>query len=69
VPRIDRDDDVLRTIPGEPPDMSRLPPGCPFSPRCEHVREICASDDPPLVTLPGPRRRACHVPMVEMAAA
>jgi oligopeptide transport system ATP-binding protein len=62
VPRIDRDDDTLRTIAGEPPDMSRLPPGCPFSPRCAVARPECAGTRPPLETR-GDRRRACHVPV------
>ena len=37
VPRLDRDDAALATIAGEPPDMSHLPKGCPFSPRCAQV--------------------------------
>jgi oligopeptide transport system ATP-binding protein len=40
VPRIDREEAVLRTIAGEPPDMSRLPAGCPFSPRCAIARGV-----------------------------
>ena len=31
----------LRPIPGVPPDLSRLPPGCSFAPRCPHVRDEC----------------------------
>jgi len=68
VPRIDRDDDELRTITGEPPDMSRLPAGCPFSPRCAIVHANCAQDRPPLVTSPDGRRRACHASLAEVAA-
>src|SRR3712207_8979035 len=36
----------LRTIPGQPPPLSDLPPGCPFAPRCpiarseEHTSEL-----------------------------
>jgi oligopeptide transport system ATP-binding protein len=52
----------LRTISGEPPDMSRLPPGCPFSPRCAVVRAECPGTKPALVTA-GDRRRACHLPV------
>jgi oligopeptide transport system ATP-binding protein len=37
----------LRPIPGSPPDMSHVPQGCPFSPRCAYARRIC------LVKLPG----------------
>jgi oligopeptide transport system ATP-binding protein len=68
VPRIDRDDDVLRTIAGEPPDMSRLPAGCPFSPRCAQAQDRCAATRPELLTLPGPRRRACHAAITQVAA-
>jgi oligopeptide transport system ATP-binding protein len=67
VPRIDRDDGELRTIAGEPPDMSRLPAGCPFSPRCGIVKDRCASTRPALVTLGPGRRRACHADLKEVA--
>ena len=38
----------LRTIPGQVPNLLRLPPGCRFSPRCSHVRETCSALEPPL---------------------
>ncbi len=59
VPRLDVDQDVLETIPGEPPDMSRLPLGCPFSPRCNWVMDRCRDVMPPLEPW-GEVRRACH---------
>jgi len=31
----------LRGIPGNPPDLSNLPTGCPFHPRCEYAKDIC----------------------------
>ncbi|SPJ25886.1 oligopeptide/dipeptide ABC transporter ATP-binding protein [Palleronia abyssalis] len=65
VPRLDVDQDDLQTIPGEPPDMSRLPKGCPFSPRCAHVRDICRGTMPPLEPH-GPLLRACHAPPAEV---
>ncbi len=65
VPRLDRDEDVLQTIAGEPPDMSHLPVGCPFTPRCTFVTDICAGTRPELVTQ-SDRRRACHVPREEV---
>ena len=37
----------LFTIPGLPPDLSRLPPGCPFAPRCEFAVEKCRTGDAP----------------------
>ena len=30
-------------VKGQPPELSRLPPGCPFSPRCGHVQDGCDS--------------------------
>ena len=32
---------ALYQIPGLPPDVAHLPPGCPFAPRCERVEDIC----------------------------
>jgi oligopeptide/dipeptide ABC transporter ATP-binding protein len=29
-------------IPGQPPNLADLPPGCPFAPRCAYHREECA---------------------------
>jgi oligopeptide transport system ATP-binding protein len=67
VPRLDRDDEMLMTIAGEPPDMSHLPVGCPFSPRCANLRPECAGTRPQLTTLEDGRRRSCHVPVKEVA--
>lgn len=66
VPRLDRADATLATIAGEPPDMSRLPAGCPFSPRCAQALDHCRADRPLLETV-GDRRRACHLPIQEVA--
>ncbi|SES24019.1 oligopeptide transport system ATP-binding protein [Tranquillimonas rosea] len=65
VPRLDIDQPELQTIPGEPPDMSRLGPGCPFAPRCLLVREVCRETMPPLVSH-GALRRACHADPAEV---
>ncbi|MFP7570559.1 oligopeptide/dipeptide ABC transporter ATP-binding protein [Marivita sp. S2033] len=59
VPRLDVDQDELETIPGDPPDMSRLPKGCPFTPRCAFRLDQCGDVQPDLL----PYRdvlRACH---------
>ncbi len=68
VPRLDRADTTLATIAGEPPDMSRLPAGCPFSPRCAQViAGTCVNERPLLATFDGDRRRACHLPVSEVS--
>jgi peptide/nickel transport system ATP-binding protein len=38
----------LATIPGNPPDLSSLPPGCPFAPRCSYAEPRCREADPPV---------------------
>ncbi len=61
VPRIDGDDASLHAIPGDPPDMSRPIPGCPFTPRCPLAHAPCPGTRPPLEGAEGrPLRRACH---------
>ncbi|WP_394182198.1 oligopeptide/dipeptide ABC transporter ATP-binding protein [Yoonia maritima] len=67
VPRLDREEVELATIAGEPPDMSRLPAGCPFSPRCAVAMDRCATQRPALETLEAGHRRACHKPIAEVA--
>ncbi|MGR3464901.1 oligopeptide/dipeptide ABC transporter ATP-binding protein [Limimaricola sp.] len=68
VPRIDRDDETLSTIAGEPPDMSSLPKGCPFTPRCSFAHGPCPTVRPELVPADGfpALRRACHAPVAEV---
>jgi len=68
VPRIDRDEDMLAAIAGEPPDMSQLPPGCPFAPRCPLVRDICRTTRAPMELVAPGHRRACHAPLAEVVA-
>ena len=48
---------VLETIPGSPPDLSVLSPGCSFAPRCKEALDTCASQLP-AETLVGPRHAA-----------
>jgi oligopeptide/dipeptide ABC transporter ATP-binding protein len=36
----------LKGIPGAPPDMTNLPSGCPFHPRCEYAKDVCKTDIP-----------------------
>ena len=43
----------LQPIPGSPPNMSRPPAGCRFSPRCGYVQEQCLTAVPDLVAVHG----------------
>jgi oligopeptide transport system ATP-binding protein len=50
----------LYQIPGLPPDVAHLKPGCPFAPRCERVEEICRREFPPFVQLTPDHHSLCH---------
>jgi oligopeptide transport system ATP-binding protein len=50
----------LYQIPGQPPDVARLPPGCPFAPRCERAEAICRHEYPPFVQLTSDHYSLCH---------
>jgi peptide/nickel transport system ATP-binding protein len=41
----------LPAIPGSPPDLANLPPGCPFAPRCAHAAAACRAATPPAVSV------------------
>jgi peptide/nickel transport system ATP-binding protein len=47
----------LTGIPGFPPDLRALPPGCPFAPRCEHAMDICRQLYPPRTSLTAGREQ------------
>jgi len=49
VPRLDEPPGTrLASIPGLPPDLIDLPPGCPFVPRCQYAIDQCREAMPPL---------------------
>jgi oligopeptide/dipeptide ABC transporter ATP-binding protein len=51
----------LATIPGTPPRLNALPPGCRFSPRCHKSMEICTQISPNLVDMAAPGSGARHL--------
>ena len=62
LPRLDqRTQEKLTPIPGSPPSVVRLPPGCPFAPRCPLKTEICIQREPALLPVLGADHLgACH---------
>ena len=52
----------LEAIAGRPPDLTALPPGCAFAPRCARVMDDCRLAQPPWVTQDN-RRYACWHPL------
>jgi oligopeptide/dipeptide ABC transporter ATP-binding protein len=60
VPRLDEPRRAkLQPISGQPPDLSRLPPGCSFAPRCAYVVERCRHEVPPLDPVSADHLSAC----------
>ena len=51
---------ALYQIPGLPPDVAHLPPGCPFAPRCERAEAICRQEFPPMVEVAPGHHSLCH---------
>jgi len=50
----------LYQIPGLPPDVAHLPPGCPFAERCDRVEDICRREFPPFVQVNEDHHSLCH---------
>jgi oligopeptide transport system ATP-binding protein len=62
MPRLDeRRAEALETIPGQPPNLQRLPPGCPFRPRCPYAFDRCEVELPLLRSIGPGRAKACHL--------
>jgi oligopeptide transport system ATP-binding protein len=60
IPRIDSDtDQPLQAIEGMPPDLSALPAGCAFGPRCRQATAECAAARPPLTAVGESHLKAC----------
>ena len=49
----------LEAIPGTPPDLSALPPGCAFAPRCRFAEQPCRATVPPEFALTATHRTRC----------
>ena len=54
------DQKELYQIPGLPPDVAHLGPGCPFAPRCYRAEAICKEQFPPMVQLTPDHQSLCH---------
>jgi oligopeptide/dipeptide ABC transporter ATP-binding protein len=59
----DRDAD-LATIPGRPPSLTELPPGCPYATRCPLATERCRTEMPPLERIEDGHQVACWYPQL-----
>ena len=50
----------LHQIRGLPPDVANLPPGCPFSERCDRAEDICRREFPPFIEIDHGHHSLCH---------
>ena len=41
IPRLDQKGQQLAAIGGLPPNLTRIPPGCAFNPRCRYAQDVC----------------------------
>ncbi|GGZ07276.1 ABC transporter ATP-binding protein [Streptomyces olivaceoviridis] len=60
IPRLDHKGRQLYAIKGLPPNLTHIPPGCSFHPRCPMARDVCRTDEPPLYEVSETRGSACH---------
>jgi peptide/nickel transport system ATP-binding protein len=65
IARLDEEKDRLEPIRGLPPSLIHLPPGCPFSPRCPYVMDVCREVRPELLPADGYHASACHLSLEE----
>ncbi|HEY7223898.1 MAG TPA: ABC transporter ATP-binding protein [Micromonosporaceae bacterium] len=66
IPRLERPShSPLPVTPGQPPDLTALPPGCPFEPRCPRAQPVCAESRPPFVEHEGGHWWACWNPCTD----
>ncbi len=60
VPRLDAPQGArLVPIPGAPPSLAALPPGCPFAPRCPLAIDACRAAEPELIAVGTNHHAAC----------
>jgi oligopeptide transport system ATP-binding protein len=59
IPAKENKGEELFAIPGLPPNLLRMPPGCPFKPRCNHARDMCGTEVPELREVQPGRHSRC----------
>ena len=73
IPRVDlTGSHRLTAIPGQPPSLINLPPGCAFAPRCSFASEVannkCRVTDPELIEKSAEHFARCHLSVEELSA-
>lgn len=60
-PDFSRRHNALVSIPGQPPRLHALPPGCRFAPRCSSALALCHSQQPHLLQVGTAHYASCHL--------
>jgi len=69
LPDVELKRERLIEIGGQPPDLARLPPGCPFASRCPERQSRCEIEYPPAVSMRDGHMASCWaVPALEARA-
>ena len=65
-----RSDEPLPALPGQPPSLVHIPPGCPFAPRCPQAFALCPVRVPANTSLDNGRTVRCllYEPGIEKTA-
>ncbi len=61
IPRIDRPEKKLESIPGSVPNLIFPPAGCRFHPRCPYAMPVCREVRPPMTDEGNGHQVACHL--------
>jgi len=61
IPRVDSDEQNIQPIKGEMPDLTSLPDGCRFAPRCPYKFDPCDHQLPELYAVSGDHRVRCYL--------
>jgi oligopeptide/dipeptide ABC transporter ATP-binding protein len=69
MPRLTDPGQRLTAIDGQPPDLSALPPGCAFHPRCPSAVDRCRAEAPAPVRVAADHTGSCWLAVPESAAA
>jgi oligopeptide/dipeptide ABC transporter ATP-binding protein len=60
-PDFSRRHKALVSIPGQPPRLHALPPGCRFAPRCSSAQALCHAHQPHLLRVGADHYASCHL--------
>lgn len=64
LPRLGTKRDRLESIEGQPPELNRLPPGCPFEPRCNYANSRCKDAMPEVTRINEGHELRCYNPII-----